>query len=424
MKGESNGTEMEPNGKPGASALEGALDRFSQFFIAPLFLASTLDRELKAVDSENKKNLQSDSWRFNQLSKSLSNPAHPYCHFSTGNLKTLRDDPKARGIEVREEFMKFHAKHYSANRMKLVVLGQESLDELESWVIKYFSAVRNKDLPRSRWDDVEPLTEKELGMQYFAKPVMESRTLEITFPYPDEESLYETQPSRYLSHLLGHEGPGSILSYIKARGWANGLEAGCSQLCPGSSMFYVEIRLTEEGLKVYPEIVKVIFQYIALMRENPPQEWIVDEMIGISKVEFRFMQKSPASSFTSRISSVMQQEYPREWLLSTPALIRKFDGKAISRAMENLRPDNFRLFVASQEFPGDWDQKEKWYGTEYKYERIPTTILQEYEQAAKTTPENRIQELFLPGPNEFIPKRLEVVKREVKDPAEAPTMHP
>jgi len=41
-----------------ADAFEGALDRFSQFFIAPLFTASATDRELNAVDSENSKNLQ------------------------------------------------------------------------------------------------------------------------------------------------------------------------------------------------------------------------------------------------------------------------------------------------------------------------------------------------------------------------------
>jgi insulysin len=59
------------------SALKGALDRFAQFFIEPLFLASTLDRELRAVEFENKKNLRSDQWRLHQLEKSLSNPNHP-----------------------------------------------------------------------------------------------------------------------------------------------------------------------------------------------------------------------------------------------------------------------------------------------------------------------------------------------------------
>lgn len=35
----------------GHEYLEGALDRFAQFFIAPLFSASCTERELKAVDS-------------------------------------------------------------------------------------------------------------------------------------------------------------------------------------------------------------------------------------------------------------------------------------------------------------------------------------------------------------------------------------
>jgi len=38
--------------------LEAALDRFAQFFIAPLISADGVDREINAVDSENGKNLQ------------------------------------------------------------------------------------------------------------------------------------------------------------------------------------------------------------------------------------------------------------------------------------------------------------------------------------------------------------------------------
>lgn len=46
----------------GADALEGALDRFSGFFYEPLFNEDCTEREIKAVDSEHKKNLQSDMW--------------------------------------------------------------------------------------------------------------------------------------------------------------------------------------------------------------------------------------------------------------------------------------------------------------------------------------------------------------------------
>lgn len=229
------------------SPLWEALDRFAQFFIEPLFLSNTLDRELKAVDSENKKNLQNDTWRLHQLDKSLSNPNHPYCHFSTGNFEVLKTLPEARGINVRDKFIEFHAKHYSANRMKLVVLGRESLDVLQKWVVELFSSVVNKKLDQNRWPDEVPFRQSELGVQVFAKPVMDSRELNLYFPFIDEEFLYSSQPSRYISHLIGHEGPGSIMSYIKSKGWANGLSAGAYPICSGTpAIFEVQVRLTEE----------------------------------------------------------------------------------------------------------------------------------------------------------------------------------
>ncbi len=229
------------------SPLYGALDRFAQFFVEPLFLESTLDRELRAVDSENKKNLQNDQWRLHQLEKSLANPSHPYCHFATGNLDVLKIQPESRGINVRQKFIEFYEKHYSANRMKLVILGREPLDVLEAWAAEFFSAVRNKNLPPNRWEEVVPWGPEQLGTLCFAKPVMDSRELDLSFPLIDEEDLFESQPSRYISHLIGHEGPGSIMSYIKSKGWANALSAGAYPICPGTpGIFDCQIRLTEE----------------------------------------------------------------------------------------------------------------------------------------------------------------------------------
>lgn len=404
------------------SPLYGALDRFAQFFIAPLFLEETLDRELRAVDSENKKNLQSDMWRLYQLSKTLSNPKHPYCHFSTGSLQTLRDEPIARGVKIRDEFMAFHEAQYSANRMKLVVLGRESLHQLQLWVEELFADVRNKDLPQNRWDGISPYEEGELLKQVFAKPVMESRSLDIVFPYQDEEDMFETQPGRYLSHLVGHEGPGSILSYIKGKGWANSLSAGASELCPGSALFSIQVKLTNEGLKSYKEVTKAIFHYLALVRETPPQEWIFNEVKIMTEVDFRFKQKSPASRTTSALSGVMQKPLPRSQLLVGESLIRRFDPDAISRGIACLRPDNFRLTIVSQDpLPGDV-KREKWYGTEYSVGDIPEDFRAELKQTSTTGTKHRPAELHLPHKNEFIPTRFDVERKDTKEPTRTPRL--
>jgi insulysin len=178
--------------------------------------------------------------------------------------------------------------------------------------------------------------------------------------------------------------------------------------------------LTEEGLKNYKEIAKIIFQYIAMIREQPPQEWVVDEQKRISEVEFRFKQKSPPSRTASGLAGVMQKPYDRTKLLSGPAVISKFDSNLISEAMSYLRPDNFRMTIVSQNVPGDWDRKEKWYGTEHKVEKIPEDFLKEVKEAFES--KSRPKELHLPHRNEFIPSRLDVDKKEIETPTKEPKL--
>ncbi|KAI1437723.1 peptidase M16 inactive domain-containing protein [Xylaria sp. CBS 124048] len=410
----------EASSDPDSSPLYGGLDRFAQFFRDPLFLPSTLDRELRAVDSEHKKNIQIDQWRLHQLDKCQSNPKHPYCHFSTGHLETLKTAPEAQGIDVRQKFIEFYQKHYSANRMKLCVLGSEPLDVLETWVVDLFSGIPNKDLPQNRWEQEVPFPKEYLSVQCFAKPVMDSREITIAFPFLDEEMLYESHPSGYISHLIGHEGPGSIMAHLKSKGWANALSAGSYPICPGTpGIFECEIRLTPEGLNNYKEVLKAFFQYVSLLRQTTPQEWIFHEQKEMADVEFRFRQKTHASRFTSKMAAGMQSPLPRKWLLSRSRL-RKFDPSLIEKGISLLRPDNMRVTIVSRDFPGNWDKKEKWYGTEYKTEKIPADFLAELWKVLDAPPAYQPSVLHLPQRNLFIPTKLEVEKKAIETPATAP----
>lgn len=55
-------------------ALEGALDRFAQFFISPLLSESSTGREMHAVDAEHSKNLLRDGWRGEAVLSALADP--------------------------------------------------------------------------------------------------------------------------------------------------------------------------------------------------------------------------------------------------------------------------------------------------------------------------------------------------------------
>ncbi|KAK9711990.1 metalloprotease, partial [Basidiobolus ranarum] len=394
---------------------EGALDRFAQFFISPLFSPSCTEREIKAVDSENKKNLQSDNWRIFQLEKSLSNPKHPYCHFGTGNLQTLWDGPIEQGLDVRAELLKFHAKYYSSNIMKLVVLGRESLDKLTDWVVNKFSPIQNKSIAVPEFPG-SPLTPLELQKQVKIRPVKDIRTLELAFPFPDQYPMYKVQPGRYLSHLIGHEGAGSILSLLKKKGWANYLSAGASHGGIGFEFFKISVDLTEEGLNHTDEIVRIVFQYIEMMKRVGVQEWIFREVENLASMSFRFKEKTPPSSYTSRVATLMQRPYPAEWVLSGPYLIRDYDPKCIEECLAWLRPDNFRIFLISQSFDPKGMETEKWYGTNYQVMEFSEGFKEELRKLTLNS------ELKFPKPNPFIPTDFDTHKVPGKEILKRPAL--
>ena len=78
---------------------------------------------------------------------------------------------------------------------------------------------------------------------------MKFHAIEISFPMSYQAPLWRYKPANFLSHFVGHEGPGSLFSYLKDKGWATSLSAGGQNLGRGFGMFKVTIHMTEEGFR-------------------------------------------------------------------------------------------------------------------------------------------------------------------------------
>lgn len=406
-------------------ALKGALDRFSQFFIDPLFSPSGKDREINAVDSENKKNLQSDNWRLYQLSKSTTSLNHPHNGFSTGNKKTLGDLPIQNGIDVRDELLKFHDNHYSSNIMCLSILSNESLDTLTDWTVEMFSSIENKSLSKPIYTSSPFNSQNYLNKLYKVNPITEIRNLELSFPIPSTAQFWEYLPNRYLSHLIGHESKGSLLYNFKLKGWANGLSAGASELSPGFAEFNINIELTEKGLKNYHLIIEDVFKYLKMLKIEKPKEWIFNELHNESLNAFKFKQKTAVASTVSRyanqlhgltyysiplhnplddlkIDNTSTGEIPPQDFLSL-SIIRKFDPTLIENLLSYLNPSNYRVFLISKNILSNETNilHEKWYNTEY--------VRQECDKIEDFDKLPLDPNLSLPEKNEFIPTDFSLV---------------
>jgi secreted Zn-dependent insulinase-like peptidase len=114
-----------------------ALDRFAQFFIAPLFDKNYVAKEINAIEAEFKATIKDDSRRRMDVIKTIANPKNPWHQFTGGNIETLKpNDP-----ELLSDMKAFYKKWYSAQNMALAVTGSQSLDSLEAMVIQSFSDI-------------------------------------------------------------------------------------------------------------------------------------------------------------------------------------------------------------------------------------------------------------------------------------------
>ena len=77
---------------------------------------------------------------------------------------------------------------------------------------------------------------------------MDFRMLSVQWVLPEQESNYESKPTTILSHFIGHEGPGSLHSYLKQKGWLASLGAGSVPTAKGFGFFNINIVLTKTGL--------------------------------------------------------------------------------------------------------------------------------------------------------------------------------
>lgn len=147
--------------------------------------------------------------------------------------------------------------------MKLTVIGNHSLETLESWVREMFADVPNKDVKVPALDEpLKPFAPECLGQMVRFVPIKDKDMISILWPsLPYTQPEYKTQPLKYLSHLFGHEGENSLLSYLMHEGLALGLTAYGDHELFSISTFELDITLTKKGLAEWERVVAAVFKY-------------------------------------------------------------------------------------------------------------------------------------------------------------------
>eukprot|EP00742_Colponemidia_sp_Colp-10_P005576 GILJ01005960.1.p1 GENE.GILJ01005960.1~~GILJ01005960.1.p1 ORF type:complete len:1056 (+),score=190.79 GILJ01005960.1:47-3214(+) len=383
--------------------LREALDRFAQFFSGPLLTEDQSLKEMKNIDSEFQLVLLNDHTRKQQMQCHTSAPGHPYKRFSWGNLKSLLEVPhEKQSPPIHEALLHFHQKYYSANTMNLCVMGRESLDTLEEWVREMYSPVPNLSISPPFFGHFgSPFDETALSTVFKMNSIKDSHHLDLSWVLPDLAHAYKSKPYDYLAHLIGHEGPGSLLSLFRQRGWANDMLAGVGTTGYDRNtacfLFNIHVSLSDLGYEHIWEVVDFVFQYLNLLKRTGPLRWIYDELKTVADMKFKFAEKIDPVEYVEELA-VSMIYHPMEHVLTGSEVFYEFDELLLARITACLNAEEVRIDICSKAIAADGPEYEPWFNVHFSRESIPIERRNSWKNP-------QIHEsLALPEPNKFLPE--------------------
>ena len=395
-----------------SQAFNNTLDIFSQFFKSPLFQPDSLSREVQAIDSEDSKNRILDNRRTLQVLKSLMYNDTTYSKFSTGNLQTLvQSDVNVYIPPLAREMRRFHATYYKPENMAVVLVGPQSLSELEALLISHFSTVEaiglDDDVPSS--DDsllsssvdstsyniaqshesmsspvegaliplIKPSTSFQAdeskyldmvakhGLTYpfttsaaviRMKPVKDTNEMNILWPLPPTRAFYRTDPSYLITYLLTHKASNhSIYSFLQRHNLGSAISGGIRTEHEDFSVYQLSLRLTAEGLRRYDEIIALIYRNINLIEVNllGNKAYLTDiwrDLRDASAIDFRYQDRFSGYDISQSLVYNMIR-YPSEHVFSAGAVLDEdFDSDLCTTLLRDFTPERGLVLLKSSEY--------------------------------------------------------------------------
>ena len=332
-----------------AGKFDEALDRFSDYFKKPTFDPHYSDKERNAVHNEWSLQKAQDGWNLFALMGVTANPASPAAKFNIGNLDTLGDKPNSK---LHAEMLAFYQRYYSANIMKLTLVGKQPLAELKLLAEKHFAAVPNHNI------ELPKVTEPGLGQAQMAqaiyyKPIKDMRVLYVEFPIQSNKHQWRLKPNEYVNNLITSEEPGTLGEQLRSKGLVNMVTAFVEPDVYGpDGILRIQAELTDAGLQQQDEIIAAIFAYIDLIKRD-----------GLDKNYYRELQAMRSKDFDNAPKpqpvqqavdlTMAQFDLPVANLLNADYVYERYDAKAIKSLLAQLQPQRARIWYINPSVTAD-----------------------------------------------------------------------
>lgn len=364
------------------------LPAFADMLKSPLFTTGSIEKEIESIDAEFQFKLKDDLRRLYQVHKETCNPAHPFSKFSVGNKRVF----EPLGIDALHHGLRhYHKSHYCGANMTLCILTALPLEQVEVLVNRALSGLPTGKPVTQDWP---PLYQREqLGVKINIRPLQQARRMIVTFALPALHKNVDVSPLDYISHLLGDEGQGSLLDYLKRNRLATNLIAGSGIEGEDFKDFNISIQLTEHGFVQQDTILDALFHTIGLVRKSLSSEWRYNEKARLSALAQQYDDVPKSLDLICEYAEALFS-LPADKLIEADLGVTSFNAEVINQALDYFRPNNMRIKLIAPDLPVD--RQSAYYKTEYSMEPLGSLLLKKLE-----TP-TRFDDISLPPPNPYI----------------------
>lgn len=317
-----------------------ALSMLSNAIQAPLLSKTFAEKEIKAVDAEWKLLKQNNVFSISRANAMTASDKHPMRKMGIGNLTTLKNK---KNSNLHAELKQFHQKYYSANIMKLALVGNQDLSALKKLAVKYFSTMVNKKIVRPTTSELF-FRDEHLKKHIFLDAQSQENILGLQFPLEKNSNDWMGKSNEYIHYLLTSEAPNALISSLREAGLIESMQALFDSSSYGNDgTAFVQFSLTEMGDKNHNKILAAFFKYLALINNHGVNSNYAIELKNILDNKFYNFYEPTALSLANMFSSKMFDMTVEE-VLRSETYFSGLDENAVNKVLKQLTPKKMRLW--------------------------------------------------------------------------------
>ncbi len=374
-----------------------SLDIFSNQFTRPLLSPLYVGKEKMAINAEFQYRKDGTYRQVFDVAKNAFFMPHPIQKFGIGNLESLS---KYDDEELAKRMRQWWQEHYSADKMSLVIHSSYTPDEIETRVRKLFSAI-----PQNTQDVGPDSTtleyQKELPLLAKAHLDDEERAMVLLFPVPKIESDLDLSAYSFIEFMLERRLPQSFVNNVQGRRFAGNVHVDTLKEYSDTPLLEIYIDLYYYGGEKYWQVVQQLMLYVEKLRNEPLEQWRVDEFNLTEALEWCFSNNRNISLAARNLN-----KFGYEHVYSANKVAKEYDAASYKAILDSITVENMMAVVAHPHFSGN--KETPWYRIEYEVDQISSSTQKNY------YPNGEITHLIeRPEQNPYLPSKImEITKAE------------